>query len=349
MRSKAVVYLCLVFLIGFLNSFISSSTETGDIPPQDTVHFVVPSNFPPPVYDFKGNPVTQKGFALGRLLFNDPLLSRDRSVSCSSCHQSFAAFSHLDHPVSHGVDDCLGTRNAPALYNLAWQREFMWDGGVRHIEMTPLTALSNVCEMDNDLEFTLTKLRESPVYPLLFRRAFGSSFINSQRMLMAIAQFTSMLISSGSKYDQFIRKENGIRFTETELKGYALFKANCASCHTEPLFTDRSFRNNGLDVNSVDPGRSGITHKPADKGKFRVPSLRNVELSSPYMHDGRFNTLEEVLDHYTSGVKKSATLDLRLTGRMSPGIRLGTPEKKQLIDFLKTLTDTKFVNDERFH
>jgi len=346
---KLKVILTIILLVFAAQAFLTSASGISGIGiNQDSIRFVVPSNFPAPRYDFKDNVITKEGFKLGRLLFNDPILSRNGTISCSSCHQGFAAFSHLDHPVSHGLDDCLGTRNAPGLFNLAWRKDFMWDGGVRHIENTPLTAMTSICEMNDNLDYTLSKLRASPTYPLLFRRAFGSSFINTQRVLRALAQFNAMLISASSRYDHYIRKENNINFTQDEQAGYSLFKTRCASCHKEPFFTDETFRNNGLDLVSEDRGRDSITHKKTDLGKFRVPSLRNVEKTAPYMHDGRFNTLEQVLAHYNSGMKNAVNLDAVFREKKGLGIKLTVNEQKQIITFLKTLTDYEFINDSRF-
>ena len=321
-------------LTGGQGNRISGMTDT----------LAVPANFPAPVYDFKSNPLTPAGFALGRRLFYEPLLSKDSTISCGNCHQYFAAFANLDHPVSHGVDECLGTRNAPPLFNLAWQSSFMWDGGVNHIELSPLNALTNPCEMASSLDTAVVRLRRTPAYPILFRETFGSVEINSKRLLKALAQFTGSLVSADSKYDKHTRNEPGGDFTPQETAGYALFRQHCAACHREPLFTDGSYRDNGLDNTYTDPGRDTITYDPADRGRFKVPSLRNVALTAPYMHDGRFNTLEEVLDHYVSGIRHGSNLDTLL----SKGITLDTVQCRDVIAFLKTLTDTSFINDKRF-
>lgn len=346
MKRRVIFLICLAILgvasSGFESTLSAYNRES------DTTIFKVPANFPKPVYDFKGNRVTDAGFRLGRMLFYDPLLSRDKSISCANCHQSFAAFAQLDHAVSHGVDECLGTRNTPALFNLAWQREFMWDGGIHHIELSPITAMTNECEMASNLQEIVARLNASEKYPALFRQAFHRDEINSQSVFRALAQFTSMLVSANSKYDQYIRHENNVVFTADEEAGYAIFKAKCSACHSEPLFTDRTYRSNGLDKNPDDIGRDSITHQANDVGKFRVPSLRNVEVSGPYMHDGRFNSLKEVLDHYNTGVVSSPNLDPLLKKNGVLGIRLDNTEQLRLIAFLKTLTDTKFINDKRF-
>ncbi len=345
MRVKFLVIIAGILFIAGINTFsgIADNINTGD-----TLLFKRPENFPPAVYSFEGNPPTNNGFKLGRALFYDPILSKDGSISCANCHQQFAAFAQLDHPVSHGVDDCLGTRNTPTLFNLAWQREFMWDGGVNHIEVSPLNALTSECEMANNLPEIVDRLKNSDKYPLLFQEAFHTSEINSQLLLKALTQFTAALVSANAKYDKVMRGEDGASFTKEESTGYTLFKANCATCHREPLFTDYSYRSNGLDAYSDDPGRDTITHDPADHGKFRVPSLRNVEVSSPYMHDGRFENLEQVLTHYHSGMVLSSNLDPLFKKDSMPGIRLSSGEQTQLIAFLKTLTDHDFLNNPAF-
>ncbi len=348
MKAKLVViWGLLVFVIGSTAFNYASKRRFYNFP-ADSISFKVPSNFPKPVYDFKDNPVTANGFKLGRILFYDPLLSKDKSISCANCHQSFAAFANLDHAVSHGTDECLGTRNAPPLFNLAWQKEFMWDGGVHHIEVSPMNAMTNPCEMATDLNTITKRLQQTEPYPALFKAAFGSTEINSQRAFRALAQFTSMLVSANSKYDKYIRKEAGGDFTAEETAGYELFKQKCSTCHQEPLFTDLTYRSNGLDLKPDDIGRDSITHLETDRGKFRVPSLRNIELTKPYMHDGRFSTLKEVLQHYDAGVKPAANLDPALHQNNIYGIKLTTVEQRQLTAFLKTLTDPDFINDKRF-
>ncbi len=325
-----------------------SCKKSNNEEPQTNLKFVVPSNFPKPVYQFENNTVTNDGFELGHKLFFEDALSINNSVNCGTCHQPFAAFANLDHSVSHGVDNCFGTRNTPPLFNLAWQQEFMWDGGVHHIEVSGLNALTNPCEMANSLDNIVRTLSKKSPYPELFKKAFGTTEINSQRIFRALTQFTGMMVSSTSKYDKYIRKESGGSFTADELSGYNLFKQKCASCHSEPLFTDRTYRSNGLDLVSKDIGRDSITQTGTDRGKFRVPSLRNIELTRPYMHDGRFYTLEEVLSHYNSGVKNHPNLDLELKKGSSLGIGLTKVEQGFIISFLKTLTDHEFIQDKRF-
>lgn len=304
---------------------------------QRTPQPFTPEGWPAPRYGFEHNPVTRAGFALGRRLFYETALSRDGSLSCGSCHQQFAGFAHFDHKVSHGIGGVNGTRNAPTLANLAWQPDFMWDGAVHHLEVQPIAPLSNAVEMGETLANVIAKLQASADYPALFERAFGSPGIDSQRLLRALTQFTGTLVSARSRYDL------GTLSVE-ETAGLTVFRQHCAGCHAEPLFTDHSFRNNGLDAQPKDAGRAAISGKPEDAGRFRVPSLRNVAVSAPYMHDGRFDTLDQVLDHYTQGIAPSPTLDAQLA---SP-LRLSDAQRAALLQFLQALTDERYLADTRF-
>ena len=308
--------------------------------------FLVPKNFPKPVYDFSNNPLSADKIALGKALFYDPILSKDNTISCSSCHLSYTAFTHTDHNLSHGIDNRIGIRNAPALMNLAWNTYFMWDGAVTHLDMQALAPISHHDEMDETIENIVTKLQNASKYKQLFYKAFNDSSATGEHTLKAIAQFMVTLISANSKYDKVIRKEGGYSFTENELKGYNLFKQNCASCHKEPLFTNNEFENNGLvpDKFLNDIGRAKISQNPNDSFKFKVPSLRNVELSYPYMHDGRFPNLQMVLFHYTEDIHQSATLSNQLKKK----IVLDEADKNNLIAFLKTLTDEEFLQNPKF-
>ena len=308
-----------------------------------------PANFPAMVYQLNQNPPTVEGIALGKTLFYDPLLSRDTTISCGFCHQQFAGFGHSDHPLSHGIGGKFGPRNVPGLQNLGWDREFFWDGGVTSLDELPLAPIKNPVEMDMVFADALNRVQNNPKYPALFKAAFGSDTVTTARFLKAISQFLLTLVSADSRYDKYVRKESGGDLSPDELAGLALFQQKCTACHATDLFTDKSYRNNGLPVGAVnDQGRYTITLNEADRLKFRVPSLRNVEKTFPYMHDGRFATLEQVIDHYRSGVKDSPTLDPVLKQSGSLGIALTDTEKKQVVAFLKTLTDNTFINNRAF-
>lgn len=306
--------------------------------------FRVPPGFPAPAYPFKNNPLTPAGFALGKKLFYDGQLSKDGNFPCASCHQSFAAFATFEHRLSHGFNNQFSYRNAPALFNLAWQKELDWDGGINQLEVQPLNPLLDPHEMAEALPAVISKLQGDKSYPPLFKAAFGSADINSQRILRALTQFTVSLVSANAKYDQV--KQGRAIFTPFEKTGYGIFQQKCARCHAEPLFTDLSYRNTGLALDSTlkDFGRMRITGSSADSLRFKVPSLRNIYLTAPYGHDGRFATLTDVLDHYAHGVQPGPSLDSGL----ARGIPLTDNDKYYLISFLGTLTDSSFVNDKRF-
>ncbi|MBS1636010.1 MAG: c-type cytochrome [Bacteroidetes bacterium] len=310
------------------------------------IQFVTPKGWPQPVYDFSKNKPSDEKYKLGRHLFYDPVLSRDSSTSCSSCHLQFSGFTHVDHALSHGINGLKGTRNSLTLFNLAWSKNFMWDGGVNNLEVQPINPITNPVEMDQDLPGLIKKLNASAYYRQRFYKAFGDSVITSQKLLKALAQYMVMLESYNSRYDKVMRHETGAVFTDAEQHGYELFKMHCASCHAEPLFTNRGFENNGLPVDTElrDIGRMKITGLKSDSLKFKVPSLRNCELSYPYMHDGRFRNLDMVLTHYTQGI----TISQNLSPALRKPVVMNDSEKKDLIAFLKTLTDKEFMYDLRY-
>lgn len=337
------IVVCALFSVGLVSCY-------KDVEIEQPISFSKPANFPEPHYNFQNNELTQQGFLLGRKLFYDPILSKDSSISCGSCHQQFVAFAHSGHRLSHGINNQFGIRNTPGIFNMAWNKNFMWDGGVNHIEVMPTAPITNPVEMDESMLNIVAKLNKSSEYKTQFKEVFGKDVIDDQQLLKSLAQFMGAMVSSDGKYDKYIRGESGGKLNEDETAGLKLFQQKCASCHSTDLFTDYSFRNNGLDQNfSGDNGRAHITQLAEDEGKFRVPSLRNVEVTAPFMHDGRFWTLEEVMKHYANGVQKSPTLDPLL---IQPNDKLGIPltqkEQQQIVAFLKTLTDHEFLNDKRF-
>ncbi len=308
------------------------------------IAFETPANWPTPSYDFSRNPLSPSKIELGRELFYDPVLSKNNSISCASCHSQFTAFTHVDHSLSHGIDDRIGTRNSPALMNLAWHSSYMWDGSVNHLDMQALAPISHPDEMGEKIEAVVGKLQKSKPYRLLFFKAFGDSTATGERTLKALSQFMLTLVSSNSKYDSVMRKQ--AQFTLQEKNGYTLFQKNCGSCHKEPLFTNLQFENNGLDIDTTlnDFGRMNVTKDRADSLKFKVPTLRNIEFSYPYMHDGRFKKLSQVLKHYTSGIHHSTTLAKPLLNQ----IVLSSNDKVDLTAFLLTLTDKDFLFNPKY-
>lgn len=314
------------------------------------IDFQVPSNFPPLAYNMATNPLTQKGFELGKKIFYDGRLASDGVVSCGFCHIQEDAFTHHGHTFSHGVGEGVGTRNAPPVQNMAFQTQFFWDGAANHIELLSMIPIANEQEMDGNIINIINMMKNDAEYKKLFAQAFPNQEINSEYMLKALAQFMTMLTSSNSRFDKYRRNEAGGTLTSNELAGYVLFNQKCASCHATDIFTDNSFRNNGLPINPTlnDKGRFRVTENEEDKYKFKVPSLRNIEKTAPYMHDGRFFTLDAVLNHYDSGVATTQNLDASLSSSGTLGIPLTPTEKLQLIAFLKTLTDNEFLTNPKF-
>ena len=329
-----------VFLLIFsslaLISFIFNWTETP---------FYVPPGWPKPIYNFEKNTLSINKFELGRTLFYDSDLSRDSTISCASCHLQFSGFTHIDHAVSHGIDGKIGSRNSPVLINLAWNKFFHWDGGAGDLNQQAINPLTHPKEMDNNLKEILRRLNNSPFYRKKFFKAFNDSTITTEKLLKSLANFTISLVSANSKYDQYKRGE--IEFNEQEKKGYRLFQKNCASCHAEPLFKKDDFKNNGLpfDPELKDEGRKSITGNPKDYAMFKVPTLRNIEFSFPYMHDGRFKKLREVIEHYNSLPQSKEPFSNELKKIKKPFV---DEEVKDLIAFLKTLSDMEFLYNPIF-
>jgi cytochrome c peroxidase len=306
--------------------------------------FTVPKGWPKPIYNFKNNPLTVEGFELGKKLFYDERLSKDSTISCASCHQQFSAFATYDHNFSHGYNNTFTTRNAPALQNLAWQKEFMWDGGINHLDVQPITPILAENEMAETLENVIKKLKKDTAYLRMFKAAYGDNAINTQRITRALSQFMVMLISSNSKYDRVKREED--TFNLPEKLGYEIFKQKCVSCHTEPFFTDFTYRNTGItkDATIDDIGRMRITGNNKDSLKFKVPSLRNVDITFPYGHDGRFMTLSNVFEHYRKNMQPIHTTDTLLKNKLY----LSNFQIGQLTAFLFTLTDSAFIKNPMF-
>ena len=290
-----------------------------------------PAHFPQPTYDFSRNRLTSEKIQLGRALFYDPILAKDNTISCASCHSPYNAFAHTDHALSHGIDDQIGTRNAPPLFNLAWQKTFNRDGAIHHLDLQALAPLNDPREMGETTENVVEKLQKSDLYPALFQKAFGDSTVTGERLLKALAQFQLTLVSGGAKYDEVIAGKE--IFTPQEESGYRLFRKNCNTCHTEPLFSTYDFAKNNLPPDTVlnDYGRGAITRQSSDSLAFKIPSLRNLSYTHPYMHDGRFKKLREVIRHYNTDFLPEKNT------------KLSPDEQTDLIAFLLTLNDRTFV------
>ncbi|MFN5346627.1 MAG: cytochrome-c peroxidase [Bacteroidota bacterium] len=300
--------------------------------------------WPKKVYVINDNSNLKALTLLGKILFYDPVLSLDSSTSCSSCHSPFNAFAHTDHALSHGIDNKIGFRNAPTLVNLAYQPIFMWDGAINHLEMQSLAPITNPNEMNESIEHVVSKLNYQSFYRRLFNNAFNDSIITGTKTLKAIAAFMASIESNSSKYD--LAMNGQAEFTEQEKNGLKLFSEHCSNCHTPPLFTNFSFQNNGLmpDSSLKDGGRIRQTKQIIDSLKFKVPTLRNIEFTFPYMHDGRFITLTEVLNFYAGHSNKNSMI----APVLKSAVNLSSNDKVDLIAFLLTLSDRKFLFDKRY-
>lgn len=294
------------------------------------------------------NPLTDEGILLGEKLFHDPRLSINDTQSCASCHDRSLAFSDA-RSVSLGAEGQIGKRQSMPLFNLAWHSSFFWDGRANSLREQVLMPIQDKHEMNESLERVTQKITDLESD---FKAAFGTAQITSETIAKALEQYLLTLISQESRFDKAARRV--AQMTEEEKRGLQLFVtefdparglrgADCFHCHGGTLFTDHDFKNNGLDLMPTDLGRMLVTSNPADKGKFKTPSLRNVAVTAPYMHDGRFKTLEEVVEHYSTGVKRSETLDPNLAKHPEAGIQLTPEEKRALVAFLKTLTDEDFI------
>jgi cytochrome c peroxidase len=336
-------------IVLFISLFVAASCMLESCKKNDAYNgtpftFEIPAGFPQPQYFFQNNALIKEGIALGRQLFYDGQLSKDGNFSCASCHQQSAAFSTFDHDLSHGYNNSHTLRNAPGLFNLAWYPAYRQDGGISNLEALSLAHINAPKEMGENINNVVDKLSQDARYAELFKAAYGDSKINSDRILKALKQFIIILVSADSKYDKV--KKGTTSFTNGEQQGYSIFLAKCNTCHKEPLFTDFSFRNIGLPLvpSLNDYGRMKVTGNTQDSLKFRVPSLRNIELTGYYTHDGSIGSIRGMLNHYRTKVIKSSTLDPALQN----GISLTDAETDALILFLKTLTDTSFIKNPRF-
>jgi len=340
-------------IIGVLFALLIMVGCTTPHQPPEPMTLDVPADWPPLLMP-EENPLTEEGVALGRRLFYDPILSKDSTVSCATCHQQYLAFTD-GRPLAVGVDGRHGRRSAMSLANVGFQyRGLFWDGRVPDLETQSLHPVTDPNEMNNDWSEVVERLRQHADYPEFFRAAFGDQPIDSVHVGRALAQFERTLISADSRYDQMTRGE--INFTLAEQRGWAIFfdasmrlpHAECNHCHVDPFFANPQFQNNGLAKTTsksglYDKGRGDVTGNQYDNGKFKVPTLRNIALTAPYMHDGRFATLEEVLEHYDQGGHAGINV--------SPNVRplhLSAEDKQDLLAFLHSLTDSTFLINEAY-
>ncbi|HVK96896.1 MAG TPA: cytochrome-c peroxidase [Flavisolibacter sp.] len=343
MKSRLIFTAISIFVIA--GSLLLDSCKKTDVSVRATIiPFNVPAGFPAPVFDFSRSPITQEGFQLGRKLFHDGRLSIDGNYPCSSCHQQLAAFTTFEHDRSHGINNSHTLRNAPSLSNLAWIPIFNQDGSAATLDDVFRSHITHTNEMGENVSRVVDKLKADTAYQRLFRAAFGQKNISAELMFDALSQYVLNLVSADSKYDKVMKGQAA--FSVQEQQGYTVFQAKCASCHKEPLFTDYSFRNIGLEIDPdlKDYGRMQVTGNKNDSLKFRVPSLRNLEFTSYYSHDGRFSFPRMMLQHYRFGVKQSSTLDPLLVN----GISLTNAEEDAIVAFLRTLSDSTFLNNPNY-
>ncbi|HEX5152169.1 MAG TPA: cytochrome c peroxidase [Parafilimonas sp.] len=318
-----------------------------------------PSYFGNKIYIPEDNPTTEAGVYLGRMLFYETALSANDKLSCATCHKQELAFT--DGKIfSTGVDGTLQPRNAMSLANLLWVKNLFWDGRANSLEEQAKTPLTNLHEMGQKFSVSADKLTQKGIYKPLFKAAFETDSITGEMIVRALAQFERTLVSADSRYDKYLRNE--YQPTLSELNGINIFYgmpgtsdtmrgADCAHCHAGPKTYSELFQNNGLDSIFLDAGREKITGQAVDKGRFRVVTLRNIALTAPYMHDGRFKTLEDVIDHYNEHIRKSATLSPFLknnSNNINGKLDLSQQEKVDLLAFLNMLTDSGFISNNNF-
>jgi len=350
-----------VLYILVLMQFLSCSKDDSSTSPAEYVPTPLALDVPllffqkilPPVIPFT-NPQTVEGVALGKKLFFDTILSADNSQSCASCHAPVNAFTDASQ-FSDGIDGLFGDRNSMPIFNAAfnYDEKFFWDGRSFGLEQQALEPVENPIEMHNTWGQAVADLQNTADYPVLFQAAFNSSVITKELVTKAIAQFERTLISGNSKFDRHLL--GTATLTAQELNGFNVFmdetKGDCFHCHgsdNNPLWTDNIFHNNGLDAIFTDLGLGQVTGDPADNGKFKSPSLRNLAFTAPYMHDGRFNTLDEVINHYSEGLQNSPTIDPLMKKVAEGGVQITPQEKADLKAFLLTLSDYDFINNPDF-
>ncbi len=350
-----------VFMPGLLAMLLLACEK--EVPPSDDpghpdlVYAPTPYNLDVPDYfpileTPADNPLTEEGVLLGRMLFYDPILSGDSTLSCAGCHKQEFAFSD-ENRFSTGIDGLQGDRQAMPVLNIGWVSNLFWDGRADGVEAQALGPVENPVEMHETWPKAMEKLKRHPDYPSLFFYAFGTWDITKEHAARAIAQFERTLVSANSRFDKkfYLLDTDPFLMTDEEVDGYFIFnteKGDCFHCHGGPLLTDNLFHNNGLDASPADEGLGKVTGKATDRGKFKTPTLRNIAFTAPYMHDGRFETLEEVVDFYSGGLHFSETIDPLMKNVHRGGLQLTEQERSALVAYLHTFTDTAFINNKAF-
>ena len=357
--NKYIVCCTLVGLLFVIQSCDKSDDTATEVVYDDTPYLLNRVGFPDPSIP-EDNPLTVAGVRLGRMLFYEKDLSKDGSLSCAGCHKQEDAFDDTRR-FSEGVNGEEGKRQAMAIFNMAWNdNEFFWDGRAHLLRDQALMPIQDELEMDESLDNVVAKLSATKRYRDQFVRAFGTDEVNEEKIGLALEQFMHSIVSNDSKYDQHLAGTSTL--TDSEERGRSLFfaeynpffpeesGADCAHCHSGLNFENDAYMNNGLDNESdfSDLGRYEVSNNDFDKAKFKVTSLRNIALTPPYMHDGRFETLEEVIEHYNSGVKSSPTVNPAIENTKHTGLMLTEQDKADLLAFLKTLTDETLLNNSEY-
>ena len=350
--SYLLIYFSLI--LSCSSERLESETSYTPIPVNLNIPDVFQDRILPPVIP-SNNPLTEEGIELGKKLFFDKKLSVNGSQSCADCHKPSNSFTDA-RQYSIGVDNIQGTRNSMPLFNLAWNYDdrFFWDGRELSLERQVFDPITNPIEMHNTIANLVQELQIDSEYPEMFLKAFGTEIIDSVQIGKAIAQYERTIISANSKFDKYLLGQTTLTIQEEE--GFNIFmdeeRGDCFHCHgneNNPLWTDNKFHNNGLDNNFSDLGLGAVTGNPNDNGKFKTPSLRNLEFTAPYMHDGRFNTIDEVINHYSEGLQDSQTVDPLMKMVSQGGVQLSFEEKANLKAFLLTLSDYDFISNPDFN
>lgn len=350
--SYLLIYFTLI--LSCSSERLESETSYTPIPVNLNIPDVFQDRILPPVIP-SNNPLTEEGIELGKKLFFDKKLSVNGSQSCADCHKPSNSFTDA-RQYSIGVDNIQGTRNSMPLFNLAWNYDdrFFWDGRELSLERQVFDPITNPIEMHNTIANLVQELQIDSEYPEMFLKAFGTEIIDSVQIGKAIAQYERTIISANSKFDKYLLGQTTLTIQEEE--GFNIFmdeeRGDCFHCHgneNNPLWTDNKFHNNGLDNNFSDLGLGAVTGNPNDNGKFKTPSLRNLEFTAPYMHDGRFSTIDEVINHYSEGLQDSQTVDPLMKMVSQGGVQLSFEEKANLKAFLLTLSDYDFISNPDFN
>ncbi len=355
---KKIIVLCIVILSIYSCSKSSESSTNEEEYTPTPVNLEIPTIFqqflPAPTIP-ANNPLTQEGIDLGRKLFYEPILSGDGTQACASCHIQINSFTD-PRQFSVGIDGSVGTRNAMPIFNVAWSinQKFFWDGRAHSVENQALGPVENPIEMKNTWSNAVSSIQATQDYPDLFKKAFGSPNITKDFVVKAIAQFERTLISGNAPFDRYLMGDSDA-VSQSVINGFNVFmdpeRGDCFHCHgsdTNPLWTDNKFHNNGMDETFTDKGLGDITGDPLDFGKFKSPSLRNLAYTAPYMHDGRFATLEEVINHYSEGLVYSETIDPLMKFVAQGGVHLTLEEKIDLKAFLLSLSEDAFITNPNF-